>query len=360
MTNSPTLILHIGHFKTGTTVLQNFFVNNFELLAKQGLVYAEEPIHNFKHSALALSLLRDAGVTTLMHGFSSPAGTAAHWQPLFAATRALPQGHAMLVSSEEFIRLGAYPAAVEQLRAQIDTARDLRFRVIVYLRPPHEQLTSWYNQLVKSGLEDAGFDTVTLSRTEPVHWDYAMAIRPWVEIFGHDAVVIRAFQPSLRQNNGIFNDFLTSLGYSIPAGATTMIKDPNPRLDDRLLAFRRGAGRAGVHPYFSDNLIELAVRGLQAEATADAPQRRYEDLRSEAEAGIAAVAALPGASLDIERMRADLPRGQDPLERRLDETVAILAEELVRLRARVARQAARIRVLEGNTGDAQTADSESD
>ncbi|MFN4098212.1 MAG: hypothetical protein ACK4GT_00410 [Pararhodobacter sp.] len=352
MTKPREVVLHIGHYKTGTTALQIFCERNRGLLAHQGLVYAREPVRNSKHSALAFSLLRDAGVTNLMYGFTHPASAAELWQALFDATRALPEGQAMLVSSEEFIRLGAHPAAVDLLRAQVATARDLRFRVIVYLRTPQAHLKSWYNQMVKSGIEDASFDAAILARTEAVHWDYGLALRPWIELFGPEAIVVRPFEPALRGGDRLFADFLEALGKTVPVFAETVDEDPNPRLDDRLLALRRGAARAEVHPEQTRQVMETARQGLAAEAATGAARRGFDALRAEAEAGIEALSALPGAALDLARMRADLPRPQDPLEQRLDETIALLVTELMQMRARVARQAARIKALETQAGKA--------
>lgn len=343
---TQTLILHIGHYKTGTTALQVFMSRNRDALARQGLVYADAPLHQGKHSALPFSLLREAGVTDLLHDFDHPDSAATLWQALFAATRALPDGQAMLVSSEEFIRLGAHPAAVDLLRAQIETARDLRVRVIAYLRPPQAHLASWYNQLVKMGIDVPGYDATILARTEAVHWDYGLALRPWIDLFGGGAITLRPFHSGLRQGDALIEDFLDALGQPVPVLAESVAGDPNPRLDDRVLALRRGAGRAGGQPAMARQMAEDAAAALAAEGGAEAPRRDFAALRAEAEAGLDTLAALPGAGDLAERLRADLPRPQDPAERRLDEVVAMLAAELARLRLRVARQASRIRALE--------------
>jgi len=234
------LILHIGHFKTGTTALQMYLDYNRDLLAEAGLHYAAETRKHAKHSALAFSLLRRAGVSELMHGYSSPRPPAKIWQALFDETRALPDGQSLLVSSEEFIRLGAHPEAAALLRKQINQASDLRFRVIAYLRPPQAHLQSWYNQLVKMGIPVGSFTTALCSQIEAVHWDYALALKPWVEIFGAEAVILRTYGPALREGDALYADFLGALGFPLPAEAEPMPGDPNRRIDPRRLAYHRG------------------------------------------------------------------------------------------------------------------------
>ena len=88
MTQPPDLIVHIGHYKTGTTALQVFCAANRDLLARQGLLYAERPLKHAKHSALALCLLHQAGVTTLMHGYQANRPAADLWADIFAQARA--------------------------------------------------------------------------------------------------------------------------------------------------------------------------------------------------------------------------------------------------------------------------------
>ena len=349
MTTTHELILHIGHYKTGTTALQVFLERNRSLLAEQGLVYADAPVKFSKHSALAFSLLRDAGVTHLMHDFRNKHSAQVLWQDLFTATRALPAGASMLVSSEEFIRLGAHPAAAALLRDQIETARDLRFRVIAYLRPPQDHLKSWYNQLVKMGVDVGSFDAAVRAQMEQIHWDYALAIKPWLEIFGPEAIVLRGFEPALREGDALFEDFLSGLGFGLPIAATTTEGDPNPRMDDRVLGIRRALNRAGLPAEMSKQVMNRAKASFDAETASSllpgAPG--FETIRQRADLGIQALAALPGAQeLDTAALRAALPAPQEATERQLEQAVVALSFELAQMRNAQMRQAMRINALE--------------
>lgn len=352
MSKAASLILHIGHYKTGTTALQVFCAANSALLAAQGLVYSPFPLKLGKHSPLAYSLLRDAGVTTLMHGFDMPETARALWAQLFDTARALDEGQSLLVSSEEFMRLGAHPDAAALLRDIVATAPDVRVRVIAYLRPPNSHLQSWYNQLVKMRVKVGNFDCAVRSQMEPIHWDYARALAPWIEIFGADRVILRQFGDALRDGDALYSDFLESLGYAVPITATVPPRDPNPRLDDRILDIQRAYLRAALPKWMVDHAATRLSANLAAEdgdeALRTAPD--FDTIAKTARRGIAALAALPGAALDLDAMTADPPRGQPDESRALRDLVALLAGELAQLRTQQHQTNARLNVLEKRLG----------
>ena len=105
-----TIYLHIGHYKTGTTALQVFLARNRAKLLRRGLGYPEKICNHAKHSKLAFSLYHATGVDTLMHGYRDATPPEEIWAQIFAAARA-SKAPKLLVSSEEFMRLGAHPAA---------------------------------------------------------------------------------------------------------------------------------------------------------------------------------------------------------------------------------------------------------
>ena len=347
MTQTRELILHIGHYKTGTTALQVFLNANHAMLARQGLVYARKPLRLAKHSELALVVLRDAGVQSLLHGFDAPRSAPVVWNRLFAAVRGLDDGQRMLVSSEEFIRFGAHPAAMDLLRSILHGAPDIRLRVIAYLRPPGEHLRSWYNQLVKLGLETAAFNAA-VAQMEPVHWDYAAALRPWVDLVGADQVILRGFDDRLRQGEALYSDFLEAMGMRLPLLAEPPFADPNPRLDDRLLPLRRGLAREGVTREQAAHWMTRAAATLAEDATvAD-----FAALRQVAVAGIESLAGLAGAGFDADRLLASLPQPQDPAQAAAESLIALLSGEVARLHKQGAALEARLSAIETRLGGA--------
>ena len=332
MTKPAELILHIGHFKTGTTALQICFASNAAKLEEQGVFYSPIPMHLSKHSALAFCLLHDAGVTELMHGYKPLQSTPEIWGNLFDTVRLLDSGQSLLVSSEELIRVGGYPQAAEGLRTVIADNPDIPVRVIAYLRAPNSHLHSWHNQLVKMGVSTGNFDTTVRTGMERVHWDAASALRPWVEVFGAENVILRQFHDTLRDGDALLVDFMTALGFDALTNPTLPKQDPNPRLDDRISDLKRAYLRAGLPKPMTDKTVALAAANLTEEMGDDAAGESFVTIRATALAGITELAGLPNAGLDVPSMTADLPTPLSDDARALSELVVLLGGEIAQLR----------------------------
>lgn len=310
---TKTLYLHIGHYKTGTTALQVFLARNPRFLARHGTEYCELHLHNAKHSHLAFALLREAGAERLMHGYCDPTPPADLWADLMAHVRASP-ARKVIVSSEEFMRLGEFPAAADRLAELAATAGNIDIRVIAYLRNPRDHLRSWHNQLVKMGVEVGDIAAAMQSGAiEAVHYDYARALTPWLAAFGPDRVVLRDYDRARRRRTGLYQDFFSVLGLPWQEGLAEPEDDPNPRLDDRMVDLIRLLQNAGLPPF----QIEATKKQLQAWlATQDAHGTggagAMAAARAAAQAGIEAIATLPHVDLDLERMAAGLPEDEDP------------------------------------------------
>ncbi|WP_068304662.1 hypothetical protein [Pararhodobacter sp. CCB-MM2] len=352
MTQTRDIILHIGHFKTGTTALQVFCANNAEGLAGLGLHYAQTARHHDKHSTLPLTLLHEAGAHKMMFSFDPVEDSDALWDIFLEEARMLPEGHALLISSEELIRLAAYPGAVERFRALVERTPDIRIRAIAYLRAPQDHLESYYNQLIKMGRDVPGFDATVCHWLEPVHWDYALALHPWLEILGPRNVMIRQFTDDLRNEDAIYADFLAALDKPMLLHPVGSGRDPNPKLDPRLLPLQRGLGRSDLKPRHIRDVVESARETLAAEAgTGLGGGPDFAAIAKRSREGLELLAALPNASIDLPTMLDALPRALDDGQRKMDESVAMLSAEIGRLRSLVLSQQARIAKLEGALGD---------
>jgi hypothetical protein len=349
-----TLILHIGHFKTGTTALQVFCATNQPALRKQGIDYTGHGLHHSKHSRPAFALYRAAGVSTLMHGYRNPTPPEQVWAELFEAVLA-SNSPRVLVSSEEFMRLGAHPAAEARLAQIIAPLRDrIDFQIIAYLRPPQSHLNSWYNQLVKMNIPVPGFNEALGTVIEPVHYDYALALGPWLRLFGPEAVTIRPYSAALRGTTALFEDFLKTLGITGPFSARRWAhpaQDVNARLDDETVEIHRIANALQLPKDQRDWLLNRLKRlGASLTPAPETPARPIDEIAAACEAGLVALEGLPHNGLSLDAMRADLPRPVDP--QRLDPSllIALLVSETHLLRSaqwqKTAEQNARIKALE--------------
>lgn len=356
MQSPPKLILHIGHFKTGTTALQEFLMDNSSKLESQGVLYSPFPQHLNKHSMLAFALMVDSGVKEAKQRFNSDFTAEEVWQQVFDVVRSLEKGQSLLVSTEEFMRIGEHPAAAEKLREIFATAPDIPVKIVAYLRSPNSHLHAWYNQLVKLGANFGNFDTSVQSRMERIHWDYAQALRPWIETFGAEQVILRQFHDGLRKDNALFADFLSAIDCEFQPSMTLPPRDPNPRLDDRILDLKRAYLHANLPRPVIDRVITRAAQNLEAETAVD-PLRHsldFETIRDASEAAITALAALPQATLDVAQLTSDLPRPLSSDARMMGDLVALLGGEMASLRSSLREVNQRLTKLEGTQSPSAT------
>lgn len=342
---SRQLLIHIGHYKTGTTALQVFCERNQGRLRRAGLAYGQGLRRLSKHSAYAFSILRAAGVERLMHGYARPEPPAALWQDLYREVLEGP-APATLISSEEFIRVGEFPRAARIL-AELVAGRPagVEIRAIVYLRAPGPHLWSWYNQLVKLGEPLPDFETALADPArgfETIHYDYRRALAPWVETLGPGGVILRPYLKAPGDPGALPRDFLAALGIDLPGPPPRPEADPNPRLDDRMVELLRLARNAGL-PGPAQGTIRSAAEAYLARQDAvagdapgetPAPGAALAAARAAAVAGLDWLDGLPGGGLPGDFAR-DLPAPRPGQAAETALMLGFLLQELVRLRQRV-------------------------
>lgn len=355
-----TLYIHIGHFKTGTTALQTFLACNPKFLARNGLDYAPVSLKHAKHSRLAFSIYRAAGVETLMHGYANTTPPEELWAELFDYVRASPQPR-VIVSTEEFMRMGTFPEAAAQLPALAELGYDIDIRIIAYLRAPDAHLRSWYNQLVKMKVKVPDFNLALRHVIEPVHYDYALALRPWVETFGAEAVTVRPYDKASREGNALFADFLSIFGVSLPEKWIYLPKkDPNPRLDDRTLEIVRLMQNAGLPKEAVRWTEKRAVRALESarggmpeDAAGEGPG--FDEIRQRIREGLSGLEDLPGNGVDCATFAGRLPKPEPESLVEARQMIGVLLNEIYQLRKRVNGTLPdilkRLEALEGGKGD---------
>ena len=181
------------------------------------------------------------------------------------------------------------------------------------------------------------FNTAVTREMEPVHYDYALALAPWLEIFGETAVVLRPYKAEMRGGEGLLADFLGTLGVdygNTPLGGWTLPgRDVNPRLDDRLLELTRAMQVADLPKSLQGWVLDRAAPFLTALAADD-----FTAISERARAGLTALAALPGAALEGSGLEADLPRPEPEWRGEMTAVLALLLREEAQLRRRMHTQ----------------------
>ncbi len=336
---TKTLYIHIGHYKTGTSAIQAFMDVNAGHLARLGVRYLDKHMYFSKHSDLAFAIYRAASVTTLLHGYSNPVRPEKVWDDLIAAAQAAPEPIAV-ISSEEFMRIGAYPRAIAILRDLAARPRaGIDIRIIAWLRDPDAHLHSWYNQLIKVKVPLPDYNTAVCKVIEPVHYDYALALRPWADIFGADAVHVRPYSEALRVGMAIYEEFLRALGLDcrgqlgrwwIPE------EDLNPRLDDRLLELTRVMQIHGLGEQDIAWARDRALKQFDLEMRQALPdQQSFEDVAARCASGLEYVATLPNSKVDVAAFQRKPPLPNDPLHAEMTRYLGLLIDDVQGLRVRL-------------------------
>lgn len=234
------LFIHIGHYKTGTTAIQTFLGSNKSSLADNGINYCSTNFVNSKHSQLAFSLLKSLGVEKQLYGYNSDLSPQSMWSELSKEITLSPH-ETNIISSEEFIRLGGVQGS-EQLLDDIKNILNqagIEVSIIVYFRNQRDHLKSWYNQLIKMNFDTAPLDHM-IRGIEPIHYNYKLAIEPWLRVFSKDKVFVRPYPSSSLGKQYIIKDFLSIIEPNIAFdGFKFSDSDPNPRVEPRILEMLR-------------------------------------------------------------------------------------------------------------------------
>lgn len=335
-----TLFIHIGHYKTGTTALQQMMWTNRHALEAAGVDYAPQLVNRNKHSAFAFSILKEANVRSLMHGYDRSESAAELWSGLFKYVES-SSASSVLISSEEFARIGGYPAACQALSARVSAApQNIKIKVICYLRTPQEHLRSWYNQLVKMRIKTPQFSDALRSFIEPVHFDYEVLLGIWVACVGSRNLILRPYPSAPQNRTAIFRDFLDAVGlHDIPLSALKLPRsNPNPRLDGTTLEMVRCMQNSGLKQVLVQKNAERASGYIAAANSQSTDERRsVEDVIRRSAESVNYIDGL-GTSFDSAGLHADPLKRPSVREDELVRLVEFLSGEISQLKQQQVEQ----------------------
>lgn len=201
------LYIHIGFHKTGSSTIQHFLAANADLLASHGMIYPRAGRHTTAHFNLTAELMEK--VT-----FSNTKGS---WDDLRAEMAASPNSD-FVISSEAFHTLR--PEQVSKVREMLG---DHEVVVCAYIRDLGDTLVSRYGQKAKSGSYIGSFDEffegVSNARGGDQEDDYGgtyIQLARWADVFGWDAMRVRALDPRDLVGGDLISDLLAALKLDRP------------------------------------------------------------------------------------------------------------------------------------------------
>ena len=222
----PTLLLHIGLDKTGTSALQQIFSQNTELLLESGILYSKTGrLEKDQHHDLfsRISFLGNA----LNYNYSRK--TFSEHLDALKSELAGFKGHSVLLSSE-MLSQGVDMAEMASLRKMFSSVT-----LIVYLRQQESYLASVYRQRVKAGTEYRNFDLSSLPTS-----DYFNLCRTWATFTQGGKFYARLYDEAKLKGKTVCSDFFDAIGHQdlVPKLAVRE-RNSNPRLTNDCMEFKR-------------------------------------------------------------------------------------------------------------------------
>lgn len=229
-------ILHVGPHKTGTSYLQEAFLQTRPLLAARGVHYPAIWGRAAHHALLEML----------------NAGPGAELERQFAELRAA--GHATVLISVEGLTTLPLPT-VEYLRTLVGPENPVR--VVFYARSWADRLLSHWKQEIKGGSTQSLPEYLFQRVTQPAGSNlvnFGTGLRHYAQVFGAESLAVVAYDQVLAQKLDLFVHFAaTFLDWSDP-----------PALD---LAY------ANVSPNTVDTEVLRALNAIEAAQSGQPPGR---------------------------------------------------------------------------------------
>ena len=241
-----TCFIHIGHSKTGTTSIQRTLFANADVLAKHGILY---PTAEPQHNCVAASFQSETEASFRMTRGEAPEAARARLAKRMARLTeqiAASDAHTLVISTEHFNILSESEVAAlaEWVRSIARTGK-----VVCYMRHPVAHAASKVQQRVK-------IRALRLADAERKleFYKFAKRLPKWVDAFGKDNMVFRAFERDQLHQGDAIADFLQVIGFDGPEGA--------------------------VEPAFRNRSLSAAALLIADEITRIAPRSEYPDLNN--------------------------------------------------------------------------------
>jgi hypothetical protein len=184
---SPTLFLHIGRNKAGSTTLQDFFASHAPWLTRSGVDYV---------------------LCGRLHEPGSGLRTLPEMADVLAEFHA--GDRSMLVSDE---MISAFPPEVSRQAAAV--FRGVNVQVLLYVRPYRDWVRSSYGFDVRIGYNALDFDAY-LKRIA-ASLSFWPNLQIWAEAVGWERIRVRSTDPGDLQGGTLVLDCLAAMGLQAPA-----------------------------------------------------------------------------------------------------------------------------------------------
>ncbi len=232
-------ILHIGGHKTGSSTIQQIFMENADTLAQHGVLYPLCGQTTGTQRNLFYQLTRSKR-------FDAEQPT---WSWLRKTIKA-SDCDVLVLSSEIFSTIPANSRVPRRIH-RFFRKLDMTVQVVAYVRPQHELLNSMYSQRLRLLNSDHHFTRWAPRELHNRLYHYESLLEPW----DRDADFFLSVLPYTQatKQKGVLQDFITTCGLSQHLAGTRVpnLQDhrnlsPGPKTVE---TFRRLAGSGGRRKY---------------------------------------------------------------------------------------------------------------
>jgi len=210
----PTVYLHIGRGKTGTTALQRYMASVADSLAAQGIHYvrAGGGARGSGHQDFAKSFIRN------LPDYMTPPSQPDAARRSVAGEIAHCGAEHIVLSSENFEL--ADPGILRDFFCSLPLSYDVK--VIYFARSQDELAESEYNQMVRVKGENRSFKEYAISYIS--EYDYSSILSPWTQEFGAENIICKIYD-GVRSN--IVSQFMECMPIVLSQSLDARILAPN-------------------------------------------------------------------------------------------------------------------------------------
>jgi hypothetical protein len=225
MTNSKTLILHIGHNKTGSSAIQAFLAMNCLLLKSKGFYYPNPPGFGqpYQTSSGNGRILYDVRNKRLLKSKED-------FKEFFK------EDENVIISSEFFTKFLSIEKNIIDL---LDLTKGINIKIIVYLRRQSEFVSSAYNQYVKNHDNIDSIEKMTILNVSEI-------VLNLLNYIDKSSIIVRPYEKGQFYGGNIYQDFLSCIGLEMTEEYILPDKIVNPSLSYEALEYRKLANKTGL------------------------------------------------------------------------------------------------------------------
>ncbi|MCP4380199.1 MAG: hypothetical protein GY798_02030 [Hyphomicrobiales bacterium] len=208
------IYVHIGLTKTGSTTIQDLFLNNRPLLRSRGIVYYNDKSRNFSTNDFPAALDEKFYLERYMRLrglYKDEILKKKHQNEVFKHIRKTIRRNksAKIVISSEVLS-AIKPQSVKKLKKfLVKCCKDEEFsiRIICYVREP----VSWFTSSFQEEIKARGR---TIDNPIDVKVPFRFYLRKYINAFGIENVDVREFNPNQFAEGSLIADFFEAIGES--------------------------------------------------------------------------------------------------------------------------------------------------